>query len=73
MAGNADTPDASTMHLFKGKDYFALEFGDALMWRVDWILVKGTFQTIASTIARDASLPTYPSDHYPVISEIVFL
>jgi endonuclease/exonuclease/phosphatase family metal-dependent hydrolase len=73
MAGNADTLDASTLHLFKGKEYFALEVGDAMMWRVDWILVKGTFQTVASAIVRDASMPTYPSDHYPVISEIVFL
>lgn len=72
-AGNADTPDANTMHLFKGRDYFALEFGDQIMWRIDWILARGGVQTVASSIVRDASPPTYPSDHYPVISEIVFL
>jgi endonuclease/exonuclease/phosphatase family metal-dependent hydrolase len=75
-AGNADALDASTMHLFKGKEYFALEVGDQMVWRVDWILARGgeyAVQTVASGIVRDASPPTYPSDHYPVISEIVLL
>jgi hypothetical protein len=30
-------------------------------------------QTVASTIVRDAEPPVYPSDHYPVVAEIVLL
>jgi endonuclease/exonuclease/phosphatase family metal-dependent hydrolase len=75
-AGNADTVASSTLHLYKGRDYFALEFGDQMVWRVDWILLKPaneTVHTVASTIVHDASPPTYPSDHFPVVSEFVIL
>lgn len=72
-AGNADAVASSTMHLYRGDDYFSLDFGGSLFWRVDWILARGgdgPVQTIASTIVRDADPPTYPSDHFPIISEI---
>ena len=75
-AGNADSVESSTLHIYKGKDYFALDFGNEMLWRVDWILTLDgdqKVQTIASTIGRDASPPTYPSDHYPIISEIRLL
>ena len=75
-AGNADTVDSSTYHGYAGKQYFALEWGTELFWRVDWILTRdGTqhFQTSSSTIVRDAAPPIYPSDHYPVVSELVVL
>jgi endonuclease/exonuclease/phosphatase family metal-dependent hydrolase len=75
-AGNADTVASSTLHLYKGRDYFALEFGDEMMWRIDWLLVKPgnkAVQTVTSTIVHDASPPTYPSDHYPVISEFLIV
>ena len=73
-AGHADSQLSSTFHAFKGAQYFALEYGDEIYWRVDWILVRnGTqpIQTTSSTIVRDASPPTYPSDHYPVVSELI--
>jgi endonuclease/exonuclease/phosphatase family metal-dependent hydrolase len=75
-AGNADSIDSSTLHAFKGGSYFALNFGNEMFWRVDWILVKDGIhrvQTTASTIVRDANPPTYPSDHYPIVSEIRLL
>jgi endonuclease/exonuclease/phosphatase family metal-dependent hydrolase len=72
-AGNADSVDSSTFHAYKGKEYFALEYGDELFWRVDWILTLGgehNVRTTASTILREGSPPIYPSDHYPILSEI---
>jgi len=75
-AGNPDTVDSSTYHGYAGKQYFALEWGAELFWRVDWILTRdGTqhLQTSSSTIVRDGSPPMYPSDHYPVVSEVVVL
>jgi hypothetical protein len=56
--------------------HFHLEFGDQMMWRIDWILVKSgnkSVQTVTNTILQDATPPTYPSDHYPVISEFLIL
>jgi endonuclease/exonuclease/phosphatase family metal-dependent hydrolase len=75
-AGNADSVDSSTYHGYAGQQYFALEWGAELFWRVDWILTRdGTqrLQTSSSTIVRDAAPPIYPSDHYPVVSELVVL
>jgi endonuclease/exonuclease/phosphatase family metal-dependent hydrolase len=75
-AGNADTVDSSTYHGYAGQQYFALEWGAELFWRVDWILTRpGTqhLQTSSCTIVRDAAPPLYPSDHYPVVSEVVVL
>jgi endonuclease/exonuclease/phosphatase family metal-dependent hydrolase len=71
-AGNADSVDSSTVHLYKGKDYFALDFGDEMFWRVDWILALKLRPT-SSMIVRDSEPPVYPSDHYPVISEVQVL
>lgn len=73
-AGWGDSAETSTMHLYQGSDYFALDWGNEMYWRVDWILAKGglePLQTTASMIVRDAMPPTYPSDHYPVVSEIL--
>ena len=73
-AGWGDSAETSTMHLYKGSDYFSLDYGIEQFWRVDWILAKGgaqPLQTTSSTIVRDATPPTYPSDHYPVVSEIL--
>jgi endonuclease/exonuclease/phosphatase family metal-dependent hydrolase len=76
-AGNADTAESSTFHGYRGREYFALEYGDEMYWRVDWILAKDGWkhraQTTASTIVRDALPPTYSSDHYPMLSEIKLL
>jgi endonuclease/exonuclease/phosphatase family metal-dependent hydrolase len=75
-AGNADSVDSNTYHGYAGHQYFALEWGEELFWRVDWILTRdGTqrLQTSSCTIVRDAAPPIYPSDHYPVVSEVVVL
>ena len=75
-AGNADTVESSTYHGYAGQQYFALEWGAELFWRVDWILThdgEQHLQTSSCTIIREAAPPLYPSDHYPVISEIVVL
>jgi endonuclease/exonuclease/phosphatase family metal-dependent hydrolase len=74
-AGNADSSDSNTFHAYQGRNYFALDFGTEIFWRVDWILAKSgihRLQTTASAIVRDALPPTYPSDHYPIVSEIQF-
>jgi endonuclease/exonuclease/phosphatase family metal-dependent hydrolase len=71
-AGNADSAESSTLHLYKGKNYFALDFGDEMFWRVDWILAL-KMRTTSSMIVRDAEPPLYPSDHYLMISEVLVL
>ncbi len=79
MAGQADSVTSSTYHGYVGERYFALEWGGAdaeLFWRVDWILARGgthQLQATSCTIVRDAAPPVYPSDHYPVVSEIVVM
>jgi endonuclease/exonuclease/phosphatase family metal-dependent hydrolase len=73
-AGHGDSAETSTFHGFHGKDYFALEWGDQVFWRVDWILVRDgaqRLQTTSCTIVRDAAPPVYASDHYPVVSELL--
>lgn len=78
-AGHADSVASSTYHGYAGKQYFALDWGGedaALFWRVDWILTRDGGQHCESsscTIVRDAMPPLYPSDHYPVVSEVVLL
>jgi endonuclease/exonuclease/phosphatase family metal-dependent hydrolase len=76
-AGHGDSVETSTFHGFHGKDYFALEWGDELFWRVDWILThdgaKQRLLTTSCTIIRDAAPPVYASDHYPVVTELRFI
>lgn len=75
-AGHADSAASSTFHDYKGKGYFALDYGDEIFWRVDWILTQDhaqTLQVTSSTIARDMEFDTYPSDHYPMITEVLSL
>ena len=73
-AGHADSVEASTFHGFHGANYFALEWGNQVYWRVDWIMVRAgqqPLQTTSCTIVRDAEPPVYVSDHYPVVAEMV--
>jgi endonuclease/exonuclease/phosphatase family metal-dependent hydrolase len=78
-AGNADTVETNTYHGFAGNQYFALEWGGEegdLFWRIDWILTRDgaqRVQTKSSTIIRDAEPPLYPSDHYPIVTEVTLL
>jgi endonuclease/exonuclease/phosphatase family metal-dependent hydrolase len=75
-AGHADSVESSTFHGFHGSAYFALEWGDQVFWRVDWIMVRSgqrQLQTTSCTIVRDAEPPVYVSDHYPVVAEVLAL
>lgn len=73
-AGHGDSAASSTFHGLRGADYFALEWGGEVFWRVDWILTRDGAQpvrTTSCTIVRDAEPPVYPSDHWPVVAELV--
>ena len=75
-AGQADSAESSTFHGYRGREYFSLEWGGETFWRVDWILTHAGAQrvrTTSSTIVRDAEPPLYPSDHYPIVSEVALL
>jgi endonuclease/exonuclease/phosphatase family metal-dependent hydrolase len=69
-AGHGDSVESSTFHAFKGRGYSALDWGDEVFWRVDWILARGELRTSSCTIVRDAQPPLYASDHYPVVAEL---
>lgn len=73
-AGLADSVDSSTFHGFHGSNYFALEWGGSVFWRVDWIMARAgqqPLQTLSCTIVRDAEPPIFVSDHYPVVTELL--
>ncbi|HSH82606.1 MAG TPA: endonuclease/exonuclease/phosphatase family protein [Herpetosiphonaceae bacterium] len=75
-AGHGDSADSSTFHGLRGQGYFALEWGHQLFWRVDWILTRDSthrLQTTSCTLVRDAEPPIYPSDHFPVVTEVIVL
>ncbi len=71
-AGNEDSIASNTYHGFERVQYSALHAHMA--WRIDWILTRGgrpPLQTVSCTIVRDAAPPLYPSDHYPVLAELL--
>lgn len=73
-AGHGDSEKSSTFHGLRGEGYFGLEWGGLVYWRVDWILTRNgakPVHTLSCTIARDAQPPVYPSDHYPVVTELL--
>jgi endonuclease/exonuclease/phosphatase family metal-dependent hydrolase len=75
-AGHGDSADSSTFHGLRGAGYFGLEWGGEVFWRVDWILTRDgaqQLQTTSCTIVRDAEPPVYPSDHYPVVAEVLLV
>lgn len=67
-AGHHEGEGTSTFHGFKGKDY------ELSNMRIDWILLRdgdhSRFTVRACAILRDAELPLYPSDHYPVLAQL---
>jgi endonuclease/exonuclease/phosphatase family metal-dependent hydrolase len=69
-AGHGDSAESSTFHAFKGREFSALDSGEELFLRVDWILARGKLRTTSCTIVRDAEPPLYASDHYPVVAEM---
>jgi endonuclease/exonuclease/phosphatase family metal-dependent hydrolase len=65
-AGHLDGDAEFTFHAFTGQRQPDQE-------RIDWILTRDGrhgFRTHSFEIIRDAEPPLYPSDHYPVLSEI---
>lgn len=75
-AGHGDSVESSTFHGFHGAKYFALDWGDQVFWRVDWILSRDggqRVQTTSCTIVRDAEPPVFASDHYPVVTEFILV
>jgi endonuclease/exonuclease/phosphatase family metal-dependent hydrolase len=73
LCGNDDTPGrAFTYHGFEGG---AFRGSDSPPRRIDWILLRdgSTTQLHAERceIVRDAQPPIFPSDHYPVIADVV--
>lgn len=72
-AGHGDSLTSSSYHGYVGEAYSGLEWGDQQCWRIDWILTRDgsmRLQTIASTIVHDGQPPVYPSDHWPVITDL---
>lgn len=70
--GKSENQGASTFHGF-GQTRLRSEERQEWEQRIDWILLRdrhGQLQARACEIVRDAQPPLYPSDHYPVLSEI---
>lgn len=64
---DVDDPNHNTIHGRRGSAFPPLAF------RIDWILLMdGTrrFQVHNTQIVKDEAPPLYPSDHYPVVSEV---
>jgi endonuclease/exonuclease/phosphatase family metal-dependent hydrolase len=71
-AGGEDSAASFTFHGFEGARYWAANHHMA--GRIDWILTldgASSVQTKECLIARDAEPPVYPSDHYPVVADLV--
>lgn len=65
-----DDPTTTTAHGLRGTD--APQIGH----RIDWVLVRDGAQTFSvhdSLIIKDAQPPLYPSDHYPVLSDLTLV
>jgi endonuclease/exonuclease/phosphatase family metal-dependent hydrolase len=73
-AGHGDSAASSTYHGFRGGNHFSLDYGSESFWRVDWILTRDgdrPLRTTSCTIVRHAFPALYPSDHYPVVAEVL--
>ncbi len=72
-AGNDDTPArAYTNHAWEGAHFTRTNDTPR---RIDWILVRNgaasSVSVASSEIVRDAEPPVYPSDHYPLLADVV--
>lgn len=70
--GGEDSEAAFTFHGFEGDRYWAARHHMA--GRIDWILTMDGRQRLRTQryiLARDQEPPVYPSDHYPVIADLV--
>lgn len=73
-AGGEDSAAAFTFHGFEGMRYWAARHHMA--GRIDWILTLDGERRVVTTsyiTARDQAPPVYPSDHYPVVAEVVLV
>lgn len=61
LARDGEGPLAGTFHHFKGKGFA----------RFDWILVQPRLEVPRLRILRDAPGGRFPSDHFPVLAEIL--
>jgi endonuclease/exonuclease/phosphatase family metal-dependent hydrolase len=71
--GNVDDENSNTFHGFGWTQpaLFGGQHEDT--WRIDWILVRddsGRIQPTSCEIVRDQEPPVYPSDHYPVLTDL---
>jgi endonuclease/exonuclease/phosphatase family metal-dependent hydrolase len=67
LAGHEESNSTNTFHSFMGEAY------PPMAVRIDWILISGgakQFTTHSCEIIRDAEPPVFPSDHYPVQTEL---
>lgn len=72
-AGNKDDGNSNTQHAYGGtKPSTAGQY--SAFRRFDWILVGDSLHNVqiqSCIIVRDQEPPVYPSDHYPVLAEII--
>lgn len=70
----ADEPSRDPQNTFHGFNGNAFKpWAGSKTVRIDWILVRDGSRKIAPvsfSIIRDAALPQYPSDHYPIIATV---
>ncbi|HEU5380035.1 MAG TPA: endonuclease/exonuclease/phosphatase family protein [Ktedonobacteraceae bacterium] len=67
--GRQETKTALTYHAFEGEHFLPA-------CRCDWILTRNgacSFKVHSCEILRDATPPIYPSDHYPVLTELTLI
>jgi endonuclease/exonuclease/phosphatase family metal-dependent hydrolase len=73
-AGNEDGDNAHTFHAFRGPRYRDAR-PDLGPRRIDWIMLKDAGQRLRAgrhSILRDHNGERYPSDHYPVLAQLMF-
>ena len=63
-AGGVDDAHAYTFHDFSGQR----QAGET---RIDWVLHTPPLRAVRARIVRHARPPRYPSDHYPVVVDLV--
>ncbi len=68
-AGHHNQLNMNTFHAFHGEDF------PPCALRIDWVLIRDGddqhIETESLNIIRTAEPPIYPSDHYPVVAEVV--
>jgi endonuclease/exonuclease/phosphatase family metal-dependent hydrolase len=72
-AGNEDGKGSNTFHAFRGARYHDPHPGRGPR-RIDWILLKdpeGRLVVKSHRIVHDERSGLYPSDHYPILAELV--